>query len=79
MNRIAILLASISLVSCATKPWMVGSANDSIKPVRVPGGIWTKDFAAQQGTAEEPAPTYDSGKNSKNPLPLNMGGPFRNL
>jgi len=79
MNRIAILLASVSLVSCATKPWMVGSLNDGIKPARVPGGIWTKDFAAQQVTTEEPAPAYDSGKYSKNPIPLNMGGPFRNL
>ena len=78
MNRIAIFLASLSLVSCATKPWMVGSANDSIKPARVPGGVWTKDFVATQA-ADEAAPIYDSGKSSKNPLPLNMGAPFRNL
>lgn len=79
MNRIAILLVSASLVSCSTKPWMVGSANDGIKPARVPGGVWTKDFTAQQAAGTEPAPAYDSGKNVKNPLPLNMGGPFRNL
>jgi hypothetical protein len=79
MNRISILLASLSLVSCATKPWMVGSANDSIKPAKVPGGVWTKDFVAAGAGTEEAAPVYDSGKSSKNPLPLNMGAPFRNL
>jgi hypothetical protein len=70
MNRIAILLASISLVSCAAKPWMVGSLNDRIKPARVPGGIWTKDFVDSQAVHTEPAPDYDSGKYSKNPVPL---------
>lgn len=26
-------------------PWMVGSVNDRIKPAKVPGGVWTADFA----------------------------------
>ena len=47
MNRIALILASITLVSCATKPWMVGSLNDCVKCcgpfARVPGGAWVKD------------------------------------
>lgn len=48
MNRIALLFASLTLVSCATKPWMVGSANDRCfcgPWVKVPGGVWTPPAA----------------------------------
>ncbi len=43
MKPILLTLAALSLVSCATKPWMVGSANDRIKPAPIPGGVWTRD------------------------------------
>ena len=57
MNRIALFLASLSLVSCATKPWMVGSKNDCLKCcgpfARVPGGVWVKDMQTQEVIMEE--------------------------
>lgn len=38
------------------KPWMVGSLNDRLKPAKVPGGVWTADFAT---TEVEVAPAAD--------------------
>ena len=55
MNRIALLLASLTLMSC-TKPWMVGSLNDRIRPAEVPGGVWTRDFVPGGNNA----PAYDN-------------------
>lgn len=40
-------------------PWMVGSLNDRIKPAKVPGGVWTEDFAP---TPVEVVVPVDDGK-----------------
>ena len=37
MKIIALLTAVFALSSCATKPYLVGSANDRNKPAKVPG------------------------------------------
>lgn len=37
MKQILLLLLAAGLVSCTTKPWMVGSTNDQKKPPRIPG------------------------------------------
>lgn len=45
------------------KPWMVGSVNDRIKPAKVPGGVWTADFAP--ATETEVAPADGKGYNGR--------------
>lgn len=48
MKPTLLTLAALSLVSCSTKPWMVGSANDRIKPAAIPGGVWTRDVGKHE-------------------------------